>query len=376
MFQKCDVSLRHRLFNEVRQTVPFHFNAIKNIFPLIYENNLLVKSRNSYDEFQGRGQFDDDHPIPVVGTRLNELSTTHKWSHWDQYINPQVTHSWKDLSPSPEYVGPRSGHNVIKMGWMKIGGSWKYSRGYNDSRKGFAKGTWQERKMTPRFMLAPRVSAGGPRNRYEGKSVFSRLSLAKVLWAIDSGRLNPNETITLYHLRQANVISEREIVWPGFVLLAGSVENLAYPINIELQNASYKAIKLIEDAGGSFTCVYMTHEGLYKELHPEEYPSFIEESLPEKKGLESFATNPSKGGWLSQWYESESKYANINSGRRASHYVRPPQVRDFPTSVDEYEIVKHHQKWHFNQPGTGTVLPWHSYNTTDLSKRTTGRLTR
>lgn len=310
----------------------------------------------------------------MVGTRLNELTTAHKWSHWDQYINPQVTRSWMDLTPSPEYVGPRSGHNVIRMGWMKIGGSWKYSRGYNDARKGFAKGQWQERKMTPRFMLAPRVSAGGPRNRYEGKAVFSRLPLAKLLWAIDTGRLNVNEVITLYHLRESKVISDREIVWPGFVLLAGDIECIPYPINIELQNASAKAIQLIEDAGGSFTCVYMTHEGLYRELHPEQFPAFIDTDMPEKKGLSSYATDAAKRGWLSQWYEDESKYAHPDAGRRASHYVRPPHTRDFPSTVDEYETVKHHQKWHFNQPGTGSVLPWHSYSTADLSKRSSGKL--
>lgn len=374
MFFLSNLCRRHRLFHPVRQNVPFHSNSIKSIFPLIYQNNLLPKARMSSEDFTGRKEFDEDHPLPVVGTRLNELTTAYKWSHWDQYLNPQLTRSWLDLTPSPEYVGPRSGHNVIKMGWMKIGGSWKYSRGYNDARKGFAKGQWQERNMTPRFMLAPRVSAGGPRNRYEGKAQFSRLSLAKVLWAIDSGRLNPNEVITLYHLRQANVISEREIVWPGFVLLAGNVESISYPLHLELQNASSKAIKLLEEAGGTFTCVYMTHSGLYRELRPEEFPAFIDTELPEKKGLESFATNPAKGGWLAQWYEDESKYAHPEAGRRSSHYNRPPHDRDFPSTVEEYELVKHHQKWHLNQPGTGTVLPWHSYATTDLAKRTTGKL--
>ncbi|XP_050340860.1 LOW QUALITY PROTEIN: uncharacterized protein LOC126767374 [Bactrocera neohumeralis] len=248
---------------------------------------------------------------------------------------------------------------------MKIGGSWKYSRSYNDARRGFAKGQWQERKMTPRFMLAPRVSAGGPRNRYEGKAVFSRLPLMKILWAVDSGRLNPNEVITLYQLRQARIIADWEVVWPGFVLLAGDVEKVPYPLNIELQNASAKTIKLIEEAGGSFTSVYMTHEGLYQEMNPEQFPTFMEQELPEHKGSESFATNPRKRGWLSQWYEDESKYAHPDAGRRSSHYVRPSTQRDFPATVEEYEMVKHHQKWHLNQPGTGTVLPWHSYNTTD-----------
>lgn len=374
MLSRTAVLRRHRLFHPTRQNIPFHNNSVKNVFPLIYENNLLAKPRNSWEDYEGRREFDEDHPLPVVGTKLNELTTTHKWSHWDQFLNPQITQHERDFTPTPEYVGPRSGHNVIKMGWMKIGGSWKYSRSYNDARRGFAKGQWQERKMTPRFMLAPRVSAGGPRNRYEGKAVFSRLPLMKVLWAIDSGRLNPNEVITLYQLRQARVIADWEVVWPGFVLLAGNLERVPYPLSIELQNASAKAIKLIEEAGGSFTSVYMTHEGLYQEMHPEQFPTFMDQELPEHKGLESFATNPMKRGWLSQWYENESKYAHPEAGRRSAHYVRPPTERDFPATVEEYELVKHHQKWHLNQPGTGTVLPWHSYGTADLTKRSSGRL--
>ncbi|EPY30968.1 hypothetical protein STCU_03735, partial [Strigomonas culicis] len=315
---------RYRLFYQSRQNVPFHFNPVKSIFPLIYENNLLPKARNNWSDFQGNKEFDDDHKSPTIGKRLNERTVTHKWSHWDQFLNPQLTASWMDLTPTEDYVGPRSGHNMIKMGWMKIGGSWKYARSYNDARRGFAKGQWQERKMTPRFMLAPRVSASGPRNRYEGKASFSKLTLSKLLWAIDTGRLNPNETITLFHLRAADVIGEREILWPGFVLLAGDVETIPYPLNIELQNASEKAIQLIEEAGGSFTSVYMTHEGLYQELHPEEYPIFMEQDLPEHKGLEGYASSPRKRGWLAQWYEDEGKYADPNAGRRFSHYARAP----------------------------------------------------
>ncbi|CCW72167.1 unnamed protein product [Phytomonas sp. Hart1] len=374
MFGCTRAAPRHRLFHPVRQNVPFHFNPAKTVFPLIYENRLLARPRCSWEDYAGRRAFDEDHPLPVLGTRLAELTTTHRWSHWDHYLNPQITQSERDLTPTPEFVGPRTGHLIPTMGWRKIGGSWKYARAYNNARKGPAKGQWQERKMTPRFMLAPRVSPGGPRNRYEGKATFSRLLLSKILWAVDSGRLNPNEVITLFHLRQAHVIGGFEIYWPGMVLLAGDVERVPYPLNIELQNASTKTIKLLEEAGGSFTCVYMTHEGLYQELHPEEFPTFTDQELPEKKGMESFATNPSKRGWLSQWYEDENKYAHPDAGRRHSHYVRPPTDRDFPSTVDEYEMVKHHQKWHLNQPATGTVLPWHSYNTTDLIKRSTGKI--
>ena len=158
------------------------------------------------------------------------------------------------------------------------------------------------------------------------------------------------------------------------VLLAGNVERVPYPLHVELQNASAKAIQLIEEAGGTFTNVYMSHEGLYQELHPEQFPTFLEQDLPERKGLENFATSPRKRGWLAQWYEDESKYAHPEAGRRHAHYVRPPTDRDFPATIEEYELAKHHQKWHLNQPGSATVLPWHHLNTADMARRSAGRL--
>lgn len=73
--------MRNQLFHPARENVPFHFNPIKTIFPLIYSNNLLAKPRNNWQDFEGRKPFDEDHPLPVVGTKLSELSSTHKFSH-------------------------------------------------------------------------------------------------------------------------------------------------------------------------------------------------------------------------------------------------------------------------------------------------------
>lgn len=374
MLSRSVVKRRHRLFHRPRDNIPFHSNQATRIFPLLHSNNLLAKPRNNWKDYQGREAFDEDHPTPVVGSRLNEMTGIHKWSAMDTYLNPQLIQCPSDLPQNEEYVGRRSGFFMNQIGWMKIGGSWKFARSYDDKRRQYAVGTWQERKQTPRFMLAPRVSPSGPRARFEGKLQYSRLRLSKLLWAIDTGRLNPNEVITVYTLRNAGVIGEAEVLWPGFALVASGVTKIPYPLQIELQSATPRAIKLVEEAGGNFTAGYLTASGLHQEMHPEMYPVFPTQDMPEKKAMDSNATNPVKRGYLSRWYEEEGKYAHPEAGRRLAHYVKPPQDRDFPATVEEYELVKHHQKWHLNQPGTGTVLPWHLNQTFDLQKRSTGKI--
>jgi ribosomal protein L15 len=367
-------SLRYFTFNKTREAVPFQYNPAKRIFPLLHSHNLLARPRNQLKDFNGRKPFDDDHPLPVVGSTLNERTDDHDFNEFDLLLNPQLLQRARQLRPTPEYVGQTTGYKNPVAGWLKIGGTWKYSRAFNDCRKKYAMASWQERNMTPRFMLAPRVCPGGPRNRFEGKLRYSTVKLSKILWALDSGRLNPNEVITMFSLRQAGVVAEHEVVWPGFVLTSGTVTKLQYPIHLELQCATARAIKLIEDAGGSFLSCYVSVDGIHQELNPQDYPTFMDQHLPDRRTMELREISPSRRGFLSQWYADEAKYAHPDAGRRQAHYVSPPTSRDFPATVEEYEQVKHHQKWHLNQPGTGTVLPWHVYNTTDLQKRTTGRL--
>ena len=149
-----------------------------------------------------------------------------------------------------------------------------------------------------------------------------------------------------------------EVVWPGVKLLAQDLDTLSRPLHIELQQASARAVELIERAGGSFTCTYMSPQGMFQEIFPEEFPIFTDQHMPDRASFESASANPEKRGYLAKWYEDVSKYADPTAGRRLSHFVEPPVDRDFPATLEEYDKVKHHQKWHLGQPGTGTVLPW------------------
>jgi ribosomal protein L15 len=347
---------------------------VTGVFPLIHSNNLLSKPRQDWKDFTGRRSFNEaDHPLPIVGSKLNEYTQSHAWNHYELFLNPNLIESVKSLPSTEEYAGKRSGVYVNHVGWLKIGGTRKYLKHYSGMRKGFAIGQWQERNMTPRFMYAPRVSPGGPRVRYQGKLTYHGVRLSKIIWAIDTGRLNPNEVITIYTLRQANVIAEYEVVWPGVSLITGGVERVPYPLSFELQSASRQAIELVEKAGGTFVSAYLTHRGIVEELHPDIFPVVLDQDLPDPTVMSKGPTDPTKRGYLAQWYADEGKFAHPAAGRRMAHYVRPPQDRDVPSTLEEYELVKHHQKWHFNQPGTGTLLPWHTMDPVE-KRRTSGRL--
>ena len=375
MMRKSTALRRYFLFYPRERSIPMEHHPMREMYPLLHSSNLLCKPRKHSQEFEGRAPFDEEHPIPVMPDSRNVMSAQYRFSHHDYYLNPQLVQQNVELPQYPDYAGVRSGMLFPMSGWRKIASSWKEGKTYNRKRDStHARATWQERNQTPRFMSAPRVCPGGPRFRYQGKLMYSPVRLTKLLWAIDAGLINRNEVITLYHLREANLLMEREIIWPGIKLLSSGVKHMPYPIHLELQSASSEAIQAVESAGGSFTATYLSPEGLIAELFPERYPVTPTADLPDRSTMERVSVNASRRGYLSQWFDEEAKYAHPEAGRRLAHYTSPPVQRDFPATFDEYEQVKHHQKWHLNQPGTGTVLPWQLFNTHDVKRRNTGTL--
>ena len=374
MFQHSQVSLRFVTFVKPRYYNPPAQFPVRSVFPLIYSNNLLAKARSKQDEFPGRQGFDDDHQTPVQGSTSTEQAGRFVFNHYELRLNPQLIQTHTDLRSNSEYAGPRSGYLFPQSGWHRPGANWKEAKNFHYIKKGPQKAEWLERKVTPRFMLAPRVCPGGPRSRYEGKLAYSVVSLARILWFIDAGKLNPNEPITMRSLIQAGVVFDRNVLWPGFRLKSYGVSKLPMPLHIELQRADQKSINLIEEAGGTFTAVYLSPEGIHQELNPDQYPTFLDANMPNKLSMDRVMSQPRERGFLSQWVSESSQFAHPDSGRRLAHYVKPPVDRDFPTTFAEYEAVKHHQKWHLNQAGSGTILPWVPMNTLDERKASTGRL--
>ena len=360
MFCRGKKNLRPIIFSPARDRMMFPFNKITQTFPLIYENNLAFKAGRGFPYYTGVKPVNPErHPHPNLPKVLTN-SKIPDYTPWDMRLCPTLI-TGRTLQPTEEFVGRRTGMLLPMVGWVRPGFRRRHAMGY-DAKWKYSKykylGRWVEYRMTPRWKRSPRVGPSGPGARWQGRLLYSNLPLKKLMWAIETGRLNSNERITLYHLVESKVLAEWEIVWPGIKLVAGELDTLSRPIHIELQQATAKAIELIEKAGGSFTCTYMSPHGMYEEIFPEEFPIFTEQHMPDRRAFETASTNPEVRGYLTKWYESTSKYADPTAGRRLSHYVSPPLRSDFPATLQEYERVKHHQKWHLGQPGTGSILPW------------------
>ena len=352
--------LRTFHFNPARETKNVHYRVrARAAYPLLHSGSTLGKWNRSEQHYHGRKGFDnEDHPIPVLGVRSSEFSHQHVFHDWDRYLNPQLIQCSHDLPPPPEYMGKNTGKLSDSAGWMRVSGSWKFTDTLGKWARESDKGMNHVERMAPKWMTVPRIAATHPDSRYEGKLQYTELPLSKILWAVDCGELNPNEVITLNLLREAQVITDHDVIWPGLKLVHDGCGALRYPINVELQNATPEAIAAVENAGGTFTATYLSTEGLYQEMHPEEFPTWMEQQLPERDSFEQVYSDPRNRGYLVDWHEEEGKFAHSGAGRRLSHYVAPPKARDFPETFEEYERVKHHQKWHLNQPGTGTILPF------------------
>eukprot|EP00758_Cryptobia_borreli_P009692 Tbor_TRINITY_DN5500_c6_g8::TRINITY_DN5500_c6_g8_i1::g.12858::m.12858/K02876/RP-L15, MRPL15, rplO; large subunit ribosomal protein L15 len=374
MLSKTCISLRYVTFDKPSNFLPLNNMPVKSIFPLIYSNNLLNKTRKTTSDYKGREAFDDDHVLPVQDTHSLAYATPPGLTEYDLRINPQLIQRPRDLCRNPDYVGSRAGHFFPQTGWKPMGTNWKECKSYKFLKKGLIRAEWQERHVTPRFMAAPRVSPSGARSRFEGKLQYSIISLRRIMWAIEAGEINPNEVITLRTLQERRLVGRRSLVWPGYRLITGGCKSVPYPLRIELQRATQGSIKALEDAGGSFVAAFLSPEGIEQELQPELYPTFIDQPFPDRMGMERVYGSRRERGYLSGWVSEEAKYAHPDSGRRLAHYVKPPADRDFPATFEEYERVKHHQKWHLNQPGTGTVLPWHYLSTHDLVRTQSGTL--
>ena len=340
----------------VREGYALYTLNAAQLFPLLKAGNLSSSVVRHFEDYQGRVQPDADHALPVIPARSNVNSAHHVWTNWDKRLNPQLISTPQSLKPQDEYIGPRAGINLPSVGWVRVGSSWKYSKTYWKTRSDKHYGEWLERNVTPRWRLVPRIADFNPQSRYAGKLEYSEVKISEIIWAIDTHKLNRNEVITLWHLREAGIVTEARVVWPGLKLVDDGVTPL-YPISLELQNATPDAIAKIEGAGGSFVSAYLSIEGLYQTMHPEEFPVFVDQQLPDRNGMQNVAMSDQARGSLCRYFESEMKYAHPDAGRRASHYVRPPTDRDYPATYEEFEQIKHHQKWHLNQPGTGTVLP-------------------
>eukprot|EP01128_Nolandella_sp_AFSM9_P012642 TRINITY_DN947_c1_g1_i1.p1 TRINITY_DN947_c1_g1~~TRINITY_DN947_c1_g1_i1.p1 ORF type:complete len:288 (-),score=81.26 TRINITY_DN947_c1_g1_i1:185-1048(-) len=91
------------------------------------------------------------------------------------------------------------------------------------------------------------------------------------LW-IDSGRIDATQLITLKELLKSGCVGRLRRNQKNIKLLAAGAETFTSKINIEVGQASGKAIEIINKLGGSVRLVHYNHVGIRSILHPEKFP--------------------------------------------------------------------------------------------------------
>jgi hypothetical protein len=129
---------------------------------------------------------------------------------------------------------------------------------------------------------------------------------------IEIGRLNPNEVITLKHMRDTGLVGKG--VKFGTKLLAAGYENFKIPIKIEVTTASEKAKAAIEAAGGQVHFKYLNKLNLRVHTKPWKFPVLPRLACPPKK-------------WLAK---HKSSLAPV--------YMLMPKVRDLLRIIDSDEM--------------------------------------
>eukprot|EP00189_Rhodosorus_marinus_P007782 CAMPEP_0184751630 /NCGR_PEP_ID=MMETSP0315-20130426/43145_1 /TAXON_ID=101924 /ORGANISM="Rhodosorus marinus, Strain UTEX LB 2760" /LENGTH=441 /DNA_ID=CAMNT_0027230905 /DNA_START=56 /DNA_END=1381 /DNA_ORIENTATION=+ len=177
-------------------------------------------------------------------------------------------------------INPGSKKKVCKrMGFG--GGSRSYGRGQNNFYKQsgsklparFAAGT-------PYHMRFPKTW----RNFKPNERTMRPFNLSQIQWLIDTGKLNPNEKITMKKLFAMKQWRPHVNRYPGGMkLTAKGGENFSAKIDIEVPMASYQAAQAILANGGKLTLVYFTKHGLKVHLRPERW---TKQNLPVPKPAE------------------------------------------------------------------------------------------
>eukprot|EP01080_Neovahlkampfia_damariscottae_P009047 gene9047-1144_t len=112
---------------------------------------------------------------------------------------------------------------------------------------------------------------------------FEPVSLEKIQYFLDTGRIINNGTITLKTLYDSGCITK--LKYPGIKIVANGSEIFKSNIDIEVTRASKEAISIIEKNGGSIRCVYFGKRSFLKLRRMEVYdPEIVRKfSMPPPK---------------------------------------------------------------------------------------------
>mmetsp|Transcript_11437 Transcript_11437/g.25930 ORF Transcript_11437/g.25930 Transcript_11437/m.25930 type:complete len:349 (+) Transcript_11437:84-1130(+) len=145
---------------------------------------------------------------------------------------------------------------------------WRSQRGSFPKLKTWEGGTSPLHRRVPKW----------PEAKYRGKRKLLRpLSLAKLRYFIEKGRLDTRYPITMRHLRDCKACPS---VKHGITIYNTNDFPFPYKINIEVMGADQSSIDMIKAVGGTVTIVYMNRISLRQHLKPHAYEILHKHARP------------------------------------------------------------------------------------------------
>jgi large subunit ribosomal protein L15 len=145
-------------------------------------------------------------------------------------------------------------------------------RGMNGakSKSGYSLGPGFEGGQMP---LKKRIPKYGEWSNSLFRLDYQTVSIARLLYFVDRGLLDPTQQITMKHMHDVGVL---RAAYPGVKLLSDGGEWLhnnehAVALDLEVSRASEKAVEMIEDVGGKVDTLYLNRLGFRAYLKPEKF---------------------------------------------------------------------------------------------------------
>eukprot|EP00051_Salpingoeca_urceolata_P032698 m.16949 g.16949 ORF g.16949 m.16949 type:complete len:239 (-) comp5358_c0_seq1:225-941(-) len=148
---------------------------------------------------------------------------------------------------------------------------------------------WFAGGQTPIFRTRPKHGVSN-----SNQVSYEPLNLTKLAQFVERGKLDIDNVIDLKTLQESGAVGK---ITHGVKLLATGADQFNLAVELEVTQASKKAIQAVEDAGGSIRCVYRNRLGLRAHLKPEKFDVLPRPAAPPRK-LQAWYTDPNNRGQL------------------------------------------------------------------------------
>ncbi|XP_019382887.1 PREDICTED: 39S ribosomal protein L15, mitochondrial isoform X1 [Gavialis gangeticus] len=228
--------------------------------------------------------------------------------------------SLANLQPNPENRR-KTKCKRGRYGGNKCGrGNKGYARGGNRPRLGFEGG------QTPFYLAIPKY---GYNEGHSLRRQYHPLSLKKLQYLIDLGRLDPTQPIDLTQLTNSRGVTIQPLKKDyGVQLVEEGADIFSAKVNIEVQMASELAVAVIEKNGGIITTAFYDQRSLDIVCKP--VPFFLRgQPIPKRmlppEDLVRYYTDPKNRGYLAD--PSKVLEARLELAKKYG-YVLPDVTKD------------------------------------------------